>query len=86
MEWMQRELSKLEEKDTLLMGLVDYLEAEINELNDMRKDHDEVVQHDIDYAVEALTETMRNVQASRDIVKGEMHDLEKQLESEEWGQ
>lgn len=84
MEWMRHELSKLDEKDTRLMGLVDYLEATINDLNDMRKDYDEVNQHDIDFAVKALTETMRDVQVSRDMVKGEMHDLERQLESEGW--
>ena len=86
MEWVSYELSKLDEKDTLLMGLIDFFDEVINELNDRRKDHDEVNQHDIDRAVEALTETKRDVQVSREIVKGEMNALEKQLESEEWGQ
>jgi len=85
MEWMQRDLSKLDEKDTRLMELIDFFEEVINELKSMRKDHDKINQHDIDFAVMALTETMRDVQVSRDMVKEEMHDLERQLEeSEGW--
>lgn len=76
MEYLQYELNELENKDVRLMSLIDLLESTIHELNCERKYHDEVNQHDIDFAVEALTEAKRNVQISRDTVKGEIKALE----------